>query len=234
MPNLVKFFNAKWLNMRVPVILLLFLCFMAFTAYSQDAKKAQKAMEKEWATKLKQLKPMDYKAQVEELEKTKAALLEQSQQADKLKAEVEPIRKELEAKTTEIESLKSELKAAKDLAEEQKALAAQKENQAAAPAQSGGAKSAGKVKSIAGLVYKVQIGAFRNKDLTKYFENNPNFSGEIDADGIKKYTLGIFQEYWEADQFKKYLREMGVNDAWIVAYKDGKRVDMRDAREGAI
>lgn len=220
--------------MRSFGFLLIISLIMTHAAHAQDDKKAQKALEKEWAAKLKQLKPMDYKAQVEELEKTKAALLEQSQLADKLKAEADPLRKELEAKSTEIEGLKSELKAAKDLAEEHKTMAAQKENQAAAPAQSSAAKSVNKTKSIAGLVYKVQIGAFRNKDLTKYFENNPNFSGEIDADGIKKYTLGIFQEYWEADQFKKYLREMGVNDAWIVAYKDGKRVDMRDAREGAI
>ena len=30
-----------------------------------------------------------------------------------------------------------------------------------------------------GVIFKVQIGAFKNKDLSKYFENNPNFSGEV-------------------------------------------------------
>ena len=47
-----------------------------------------------------------------------------------------------------------------------------------------------------------------------------------------RYTLGEFRDYWEADKFKKYLREMGVKDAWIVPYKDGKRVPIKDVLEG--
>ncbi len=39
--------------------------------------------------------------------------------------------------------------------------------------------------------------------------------------GEQKFTIGIFRDYWEADKFKKYMREMGVKDAWIVPYKDG-------------
>jgi hypothetical protein len=85
-----------------------------------------------------------------------------------------------------------------------------------------------------GVVFKVQIGTFKNKDLSKYFENNKNFSGEVDEDGTKKYTLGEFTDYWEADRFKKYLREMGVKDAWIVAYKDKKRLNMKEVLEGNV
>ena len=29
-----------------------------------------------------------------------------------------------------------------------------------------------------GVVFRVQVGAFKNKDLQKYFDNNPNFGGE--------------------------------------------------------
>jgi hypothetical protein len=82
------------------------------------------------------------------------------------------------------------------------------------------------------VIYKVQIGSFKKFDITKYFDNHKNFSGEINDDGTMKYTLGGFPEYWEADKFKKFLREMGVNGAWVVAYKEGKRVNMQDAREG--
>jgi hypothetical protein len=105
-----------------------------------------------------------------------------------------------------------------------------------AVATKGGKKSTSSTPSTAkpGIVYKVQIGAFRNKDLTKYFNNNKNFSGDVDSDGAKKYTLGEFVEYWEADNFKKYLREMGVKDAWVVAYKDGNRVPIKDALEGTL
>jgi len=85
-----------------------------------------------------------------------------------------------------------------------------------------------------GVVFKVQIGAFRNKDLSKYFENNPNFGGQKSAEGVNAYTIGLFRDYWEADVFKKYMREMGVKDAWIVPYRDGQRVDIKDVLEGVV
>ena len=85
-----------------------------------------------------------------------------------------------------------------------------------------------------GVVFKVQVGAFRNKNLAKYLDNNPNFSGDTDEDGSRKYTLGYFVDYWEADNFKLYLREMGVKDAWLVSYRDGKRVPIKDVLEGTV
>jgi hypothetical protein len=85
-----------------------------------------------------------------------------------------------------------------------------------------------------GVVFRVQIGAFKQKDLSNYFQNNDNFYGETDENGIQKITVGIFRDYWEADTFKKHLREMGVKDAWIVPFKDGTRVPMKDVLEGVI
>jgi hypothetical protein len=85
-----------------------------------------------------------------------------------------------------------------------------------------------------GVVFKVQIGAFKNKDLAKYFDNNPNFGGEATDKGEQKFTIGVFRDYWEADKFKKYLRDMGVKDAWIVPFKDGQRVDIKDVLEGVV
>ena len=126
-----------------------------------------------------------------------------------------------DAKLSELQDdmakLRSDLSAAK---------AAARERPAPAPVKSGG-------KMVDGVVFKVQIGAFRNKDLSKYFENNENFGGET-TDGTQKITIGQFRDYWEADTFKKYLREMGVNDAWIVPYKDGVRVAMKDVLEGVV
>ena len=87
--------------------------------------------------------------------------------------------------------------------------------------------------SIDGVVFKVQIGAFNKSDMSKFFDNNPMFSGQ-DDDGMQKITIGFFRDYWEADTFKKYVREMGVKDAWIVPFKDGKRVPIKDVLEGVI
>lgn len=85
-----------------------------------------------------------------------------------------------------------------------------------------------------GVVFKVQIGAFKNKNLQKYFDNNPNLGGEVKEGEPQKITIGIFRDYWEADQFKKYMREMGVKDAWIVPYRDGQRVEIKDVLEGVV
>ena len=70
--------------------------------------------------------------------------------------------------------------------------------------------------------------------LAKYFENNPNFGGEAKDNEPQKLTIGVFRDYWEADTFKKYMREMGVKDAWIVPYQDGQRVEIKDVLEGVV
>jgi hypothetical protein len=198
-------------------VLILILCLsvsFVSNSYAQKRKKSKedKATEKEWKKKAKSLDPLEYKTLVEEQSKLKS-------EASELNAKVLGFEEQMGIKDTEIEKLKAELQEAKTkLADEQ----------------SSNVTGSGSKISAKGVVFKVQIGAFRNKDLSKYFENNQNFSGDVDPDGVKKYTLGYFGEYWEADNFKKYLREMGVKDAWIVPYKDGERVNIKDVLEGAI
>lgn len=85
-----------------------------------------------------------------------------------------------------------------------------------------------------GVVFKVQVGAFKNKDLAKYFDNNPNFGGEVKENEPQRVTIGIFRDYWEADQFKKYMRDMGVKDAWIVPYRDGQRTEIKDVLDSVV
>ncbi|MBM3177350.1 MAG: Ezrin/radixin/moesin family protein [Bacteroidetes bacterium] len=89
---------------------------------------------------------------------------------------------------------------------------------------------------ISGLVFKVQVGAFTNKDLSKYFDNNPNFGGEVGKESTEpqRINIGVFRNYWEADTFKKYMREMGVKDAWIVPYRDGKRIEIKDVLDQIV
>lgn len=80
-----------------------------------------------------------------------------------------------------------------------------------------------------GVLFRVQIGAYKNKlfDLSKY-TNHRRFHVEEIESGAKKFTIGTFRDYWEADLFKKYIQEMGVNDAWVVAYQNNQRVDISE------
>lgn len=87
---------------------------------------------------------------------------------------------------------------------------------------------------LEGIVYKVQVGAFRNpipQDLFKGFaplnyENGPN--------GIKRYTAGIFLDENEAIVARNAIREIGYPDAFVVAFNNGERISVSAARNGNI
>lgn len=78
-----------------------------------------------------------------------------------------------------------------------------------------------------GIVFKVQLAAFDEFDLRDLTENGSDLK-IIDEEGYIKYVLGQFRDYKMADQFKKKLRKIGVKEAWIVPYKDGQRVPLKD------
>jgi hypothetical protein len=83
-----------------------------------------------------------------------------------------------------------------------------------------------------GVFFEVQIGAFENFDLEKYKEGlaklNIDYSGDLD-----QYTLGKFRELEMAKDFVQDIRRMGIEDAFIVAKIDGKRVTVKEAVEEA-
>jgi hypothetical protein len=89
---------------------------------------------------------------------------------------------------------------------------------------------------LKGLVFKVQIGAYKKRDLSKVIEREKSqevFEQE-QSDGVNLYTLRHFWDYWKANQFKKELRAMGLKDAWIVVFKDGKRIPLKEVLKEII
>ncbi len=81
-----------------------------------------------------------------------------------------------------------------------------------------------------GLVYKVQIGAFRNPIPQDLFAGFAPLSGERTASGITRYTAGIFKNFTTADRAKAEIRGYGYSDAFVVAFLDGKRISLSEAR----
>lgn len=189
---------------------------LSFAAFCQDDKQ----LRKDWEKKKKETDALEFKKVYDDNESLKAEVASKKNTVTDLETQVAQKSDELTKLKTEFENYKSSVNTA---------TAPEKNNTDATITTPEKKETLSK-----GVVFKVQIGAFKNRDLRKYFENNKNFSGDVDPDGIKKYTLGYFNEYWEAETFKKYLREMGVRDAWIVPYKDGKRVNIRDVLEGLI
>ncbi|PCI94492.1 MAG: hypothetical protein COB15_13935 [Flavobacteriales bacterium] len=82
--------------------------------------------------------------------------------------------------------------------------------------------------SSEGLIYKVQIGAYKNKISKDIFKGLSPVYEDPYADGVK-YSVGAFKKLLYAKQAKKYVVDLGVKDAFIVAYFDGKRIPVNKA-----
>jgi hypothetical protein len=203
------------MNYRLTVFFCLALIFSASQSFAQLSKKEKK----EWKKKAKEYSkhPQNLKQLIEDKDAATGQLSSLNQKLTDLQASVSDKDARIAELEDQLSRSRSELTAAK--AE----LAQLKESPVVNP-----------MDFSKGVVFKVQIGAFKNKDLAKYFENNPNFGGEVKENEPQKITIGIFRDYWEADKFKKYMREMGVKDAWIVPYRDGERVEIKDVLEGVV
>lgn len=199
--------------------LVLFFCLALIFSTSQTYAQLSKQEKKEWKKKAKEFSrnPANLKQLTEDKE---AAEGQVSSLTDKV-SQLQSGMSNKDAKIAELEDQLSEARA--QLTSTRAELAQLKESPAV-----------NEMDFSQGVVFKVQIGAFKNKDLQKYFDNNPNLGGEVKEGEPQKITIGIFRDYWEADTFKKYMREMGVKDAWIVPYRDGQRVEIKDVLEGVV
>ncbi len=87
------------------------------------------------------------------------------------------------------------------------------------------------VKNPAGLVYRIQVGAFSKpipQDMYKSF--NP-VSGEKLASGVTRYMAGYFNNSKTVDEAFSQVKALGYTDAFIVAYCDDERIALADARK---
>jgi len=197
----------------------IFLCLALIFSGMQVFAQLSKKEKKEWKKKAK-----EYAKQPANLKDFTEAKQTADNDNAALKNQVSALNKQVSDKNTRIAELEDQLSRMRgELSSANAEIAKLKE-----------APAATSMDFSRGVVFKVQIGAFKNKDLSKYFTNNPNFGGEATEKGEQKFTIGIFRDYWEADTFKKYMREMGVKDAWIVPYKDGQRVEIKDVLEGVV
>lgn len=81
-----------------------------------------------------------------------------------------------------------------------------------------------------GLVFKVQIGAFRNPIPQDHFKGFSPIMGEKTSSGLTRYTAGLFKEFNVANSAKTEIRSIGYQDAFVVAYLNGKRISINEAR----
>ena len=80
-----------------------------------------------------------------------------------------------------------------------------------------------------GLIFKVQIGAFRNPIPQDLFTGMSPITGETTPQGFTRYTAGLFTTFVTADKVKQEIRDLGYKDAFVVAFLNGKRIPMIEA-----
>lgn len=87
------------------------------------------------------------------------------------------------------------------------------------------------------LVYRIQIGAF-SKGLPDYIDRLykklavlRKIDHHTDERGVVVYTIGELSNYDDAVKLQNQIRQEGIKDAFAVAYLNGKRITLKEARE---
>lgn len=79
-----------------------------------------------------------------------------------------------------------------------------------------------------GLVFKVQIGAFKNALPNNTFKGLSPVIAQTTPNGYIRYMAGNFEKYESANAVKNDLKNLGYSDAFVVAYYNGKRINLNE------
>ncbi|MDP2387060.1 MAG: hypothetical protein Q8M29_11855 [Bacteroidota bacterium] len=80
-----------------------------------------------------------------------------------------------------------------------------------------------------GIIFAVQIGAFKNQIPNDLFKGLSPLRGETTAQGLIRYQAGRFIKFEEANGVKNDIKKLGYRDAFVVVYKDGQRISLGEA-----
>ena len=82
-----------------------------------------------------------------------------------------------------------------------------------------------------GVVFKIQIGAFKSRIRQNAFKGlNPITGEKLPASAYTRYLVGLFQTLEGSRLALSEVKTMGYKDAFIVAYKNGKRIPIYQAK----
>lgn len=85
------------------------------------------------------------------------------------------------------------------------------------------------IQVIKGLLYTVQVGVYSKQVKAGQLYNITPLYYELNQKGQYRYTSGIFNDVKEASKAKDIIVQIGVSDAFVSAYINGKRIPMEQA-----
>jgi len=86
--------------------------------------------------------------------------------------------------------------------------------------------------SMQGLVFRVQIGAFEKLNMPSTLDGEGDNMDLEMVDGLQKIIIGKYPDVESAEALRSYMQQLGIPDAWVVAYQDGMRVPMENIIPG--
>lgn len=175
-------------------------------ALSKEEKKRLKTEQKRWKKKLKSMSVEKYYEVITQHENLKG-------QSGSFEAELAALQKDVDAKEKGVQTLDKSIEGL--------------ESRIKKLEENCDANASGNNSSFSkGMVHKVQVGDFNDPTL-KAFQEEGNFWEKdqvLDGENFRKvYTIGYFKDNFRAQAFKKMLRDMGVKDAYVQTYQDGKK-----------
>jgi hypothetical protein len=81
---------------------------------------------------------------------------------------------------------------------------------------------------VEGLVYRIQVGAYKNAIPETIFKGISPIYGEPYEAGIR-YSVGSFSRFTDVKEAKTYVVERGLADAFIIAYYNGEKLPIAAA-----
>jgi TolA-binding protein len=223
--------NRKFLLLPILVLLLLGVDAAATSADAQNNndRRAQRALKKKWKKTARgyvrnplalQAREEAFQNQIQQLTQKNNELTQRytelQAQLDNCEARLRRSSQSIDSANTELQRLQSAYEILKQQCEQQRS-------------QQTGGGSGNEAMSDRGLVYRVQVGAYERFDMTRYNAEGGNFSAET-RDNLNKYLMGRFRSYNNAVAFRDDVRRLGIRDAFVVAYNDGTRIEIRDAQ----
>jgi hypothetical protein len=91
------------------------------------------------------------------------------------------------------------------------------------------AKIPGPVRYPKGIVFVVQVGAFRRDLPLSFYHQFAPILSEDKGQGIHRYTAGLFVTIAQARESLQIIKNLGFSDAFIAALKDGRRIPLNEA-----
>lgn len=216
--------------------------FVGFASNAQEAK-TERQIAKEWKKRLRAMNPLEFKALHEEHAMLKA-------ENTRISTDLVTAMSQLDSAKQETETLRNTVSVQKesynDLMAKYEDLNAQMESSAAFVAPAGPAAKQGKaaiggarnlaqgeaITKSAGVVFSVQVGIVERQEVAHKFAKSAILVKDASS-GTTRVMMGAFRNFASADVLKEQMRELGIKDAWVVAYKDGQRISISTAMAAA-